>query len=827
MSIVTKTALANFKQNRSRNILIGVAITLTAMLLTIVPTVIFGMVDVQFEAVDRVYPTFHAMLRDVDEKNAESMLEDEGLTKVGLREDAAYMTTGSPKVSIAMVCVDENTAAFNKMKLKEGKMPRTADEIVVSAGLLKAMGLEGGIGDRITIPFQAVEEGGLGFTQEKDFIISGMTKNSKEAKEKGLYSSLVSKEFTDEIIPEGEHRYRVYFRIADSERMTTDAIEEIIKGVGETYSVNKDNVVNNTEYLFANYVDPAMYSGMVILMIIIILAGVLTIYSIYYVSMMNKVQEYGKLKAIGATKRQLRQLVFREGLAVAVIAIPIGLVIGSLSGLFVIKKTVGVTDAANNVLAKEIRSILEAGEISFIKPWILLVAAAAALAAVGISLVRPMQIAAKISTIEAIRFQNTDKKRKKKERKGYDEMNIRKLTASNLGRNKRRTVITICTLGVTGILFIVIATILSCMNPEIMTREDIRSDILVSIDSSSGDKMHPEWERRNIQKNNPLTKELREQIAAIDGVKEIETSTAASAALPEFEEKDGTPLSVGFNGLSEKALKELDKYLKAGSLDDKKLADGTGIILNKVFLIGQSEKGWKIGDKLELEIYDGDETITKEFEIVALTEAPFSLAGDLNIPASVMYEMCENDVTEDLNIYTESGKAESVADTIKGYIDGQETLGMMTWQERLKTSKAQIGYMEFACYALLFVFGLISILNLVNTMINSVYVRRRELGVLQAIGLSGKQTIRMLQLEGLFYTAGTLLLSIGIGSMAGYGCFQWAKAESIMNIKIYHYPVVPALILAVVILLVQILITYLVNNNFKKQSLIDRVRFSE
>ena len=47
------------------------------------------------------------------------------------------------------------------------------------------------------------------------------------------------------------------------------------------------------------------------------------------------------------------------------------------------------------------------------------------------------------------------------------------------------------------------------------------------------------------------------------------------------------------------------------------------------------------------------------------------------------------------------------------------------------------------------------------------------------------------------------------------------------SIKYYEYPVVPAIVLTVVVLLVQRLITYLVNSNFKKQSLIDRVRFAE
>ena len=38
------------------------------------------------------------------------------------------------------------------------------------------------------------------------------------------------------------------------------------------------------------------------IMLIIVAAGIITIYSIYYVSMGDRVQEYGKIKAIGATK---------------------------------------------------------------------------------------------------------------------------------------------------------------------------------------------------------------------------------------------------------------------------------------------------------------------------------------------------------------------------------------------------------------------------------------------------------------------------------------------------------------------------------------------
>ena len=57
MKTVTKTALANIRLNRSKNILIGIAISLTTLLLFLIPSIGFGMMDIQYEAINRIYPT--------------------------------------------------------------------------------------------------------------------------------------------------------------------------------------------------------------------------------------------------------------------------------------------------------------------------------------------------------------------------------------------------------------------------------------------------------------------------------------------------------------------------------------------------------------------------------------------------------------------------------------------------------------------------------------------------------------------------------------------------------------------------------------------------
>ena len=116
-------------------------------------------------------------------------------------------------------------------------------------------------------------------------------------------------------------------------------------------------------------------------------------------------------------------------------------------------------------------------------------------------------------------------------------------------------------------------------------------------------------------------------------------------------------------------------------------------------------------------------------------------------------------------------------------------------------------------------------MNMINTLINSVHVRKKEIGMLQAVGMSDSQLQKMLQLEGIFYTAGTLLVAVGGGSAAGYPVFLWAKDNGMFNIRNYHYPLEATVIMILVLGLVQVIMTFAIGKSIKKDSLIDRIRF--
>ena len=64
--------------------------------------------------------------------------------------------------------------------------------------------------------------------------------------------------------------------------------------------------------------------------------------------------------------------------------------------------------------------------------------------------------------------------------------------------------------------------------------------------------------------------------------------------------------------------------------------------------------------------------------------------------------------------------------------------------------------------ALSFIVGLVGVLNFFNAILTGITARRRELAVLQSIGMTARQLRTMLALEGLFYTVGAALLALAL-----------------------------------------------------------------
>lgn len=820
MKMTTRVAYCNMRHYKSKNILIGIAIILTTLLLFVIPSIGKDMVEVNFAVINKIYPTWHALYRNVDESTVMKLAAHHDVKTYGLRSDAGYMNLEDATVS--MMYMDRTGMELYKVKLKEGQLPQKENDIVVSKGILEALGQNGKIGDTITVPYQILKDDGLDYTKEKDFRICGFLADNESSKEQKQYTSLVSEAFLKTEIPVEQVKYRFLLQVNGQKGNTTADYTETIQNIARQFGISEDDMNINKEYLAANYVDPATIPVIVGIMLIVVLAGIITIYSVYYVSMNQRVREFGKLKAIGATKRQLRQIVLREGMGVALFAIPIGLLIGTVAVKVVLLQFVEHAKDSN-VLITEAYKVVAKGEVQLYYWWIYLLAIAVTLCTVYLSLMKPMRMAAKVSEIEAMRYQGGSK-RQKSSRKGYQFLNIGRLTKRNLAENKKKSTITIVSMAVTGIFVMMVATVLSCANPMESAKSSIVGQYEISPIVESGNKEHPEYEWAEVQKNNPLNEGLKQQIEELDGVERVDVFTALKVSGGPFEEKIGTEF---INGVPEEYAEELKKGITEGNVTYEELKSGDKVILDRALLHWYPDI--KVGDKLKLNIHDGDNTFQKEIEVAAIGEYGTGLTNYncLIMAKEGAEKLTINNSSSYFQVIADKDYDEALEASLQAIVDGSGRLQMRTWKNEYDTWENAIQMTRGACYAFIIILAAISIMNLINTMINSVHVRKKELGMMQAIGMSDRQLMKMLQLEGIFYTVGTLIISIGVGSLAGYPLFLYAKRTGMFDISTYHYPVTAAIIIILTLFVIQMLLAIFIAKSVRKDSLIERIRFSE
>ncbi len=820
MKMTTRVAYCNMRHYKSKNILIGIAIILTTLLLFVIPSIGKDMVEVNFAVINKIYPTWHALYRNVDESTVMKLAAHHDVKTYGLRSDAGYMNLEDATVS--MMYMDRTGMELYKVKLKEGQLPQKENDIVVSKGILEALGQNGKIGDTITVPYQILKDDGLDYTKEKDFRICGFLADNESSKEQKQYTSLVSEAFLKAEIPVEQVKYRFLLQVNGQKGNTTADYTETIQNIARQFGISEDDMNINKEYLAANYVDPATIPVIVGIMLIVVLAGIITIYSVYYVSMNQRVREFGKLKAIGATKRQLRQIVLREGMGVALFAIPIGLLIGTVAVKVVLLQFVEHAKDSN-VLITEAYKVVAKGEVQLYYWWIYLLAIAVTLCTVYLSLMKPMRMAAKVSEIEAMRYQGGSK-RQKSSRKGYQFLNIGRLTKRNLAENKKKSTITIVSMAVTGIFVMMVATVLSCSNPMESAKSSIVGQYEISPIVESGNKEHPEYEWAEVQKNNPLNEGLKQQIEELDGVERVDVFTALKVSGGPFEEKIGTEF---INGVPEEYAEELKKGITEGNVTYEELKSGDKVILDRALLHWYPDI--KVGDKLKLNIHDGDNTFQKEIEVAAIGEYGSGLTNYncLIMAKEGAEKLTINNSSSYFQVIADKDYDEALEASLQAIVDGSGRLQMRTWKNEYDTWENAIQMTRGACYAFIIILAAISIMNLINTMINSVHVRKKELGMMQAIGMSDRQLMKMLQLEGIFYTVGTLIISIGVGSLAGYPLFLYAKRTGMFDISTYHYPVTAAIIIILTLFVIQMLLAIFIAKSVRKDSLIERIRFSE
>ena len=794
MKTLTNLVKGNLKSSKAKSVLICITIMLTTTLLTSVGIICNNWLKTNKAATIEYSGSFEGIYKRVNKDKLDIIKNNASIDQYGIYK--AIGTSQYEDSNLGLIYADNTIKNMANIKFEDGTMPEKENEIAIESGYLNLLNNGAKIGDKIKLSYESLSTGEI---KEKEFILSGILQTSDISKAQKSYSAIISKSyFVSEEVDENT-KYNVYINIVKPKKLTADEVKESILSIAKNMGIEEYDVRINTDYINASNPDPQVIAGGIVVALIIILSSMLVIYSIFYVSVINKVHEYGKLRAVGATKRQIRKIILREGFILSCISIPLGIAIGYLIGQVVILKALK----------------MDRYGVGGMNIFIAIGVAVITVISVLLSLLKPMKMACNISPVEAMRYDGNDSKQKK--RKGYEEINLKKITFANLSRNKKRTVITLLSLSLSGILFIVASTIMNCMNPENMAKDHSLGDITVYLDNY-------DWNEDgsnnlyDIQANNPLGKEMCERLENIPGVKKINMEKSAWASI---DIGAGEKNLEDIQGFDKEFYDELSEHLVEGEINKEALESGEGLVYTHPSYA--KEIGIKVGSTQVITIYDGKDSYKKEFTVLALVDIG---GASIRIPESVMDSLIKTDTTIRVGLEIKKDMLKSVEEEIKNITDNDEYLSYGTLEDSIETYKKSMAITSVLIYSLVIIIGVIGLMNLINTMITSIITRKRELGILQAIGLSDKQLVKMLQIEGLFYTVGTLLIILTLGNILGYIAVIIFRNTG-ASYAIYDYPLTQTIIMIVAITLVQILITYMVTNNFKKDSLVDRIRYSE
>ena len=807
MKTISRIAYSNDKRNRTRSILIMVAICLTTMLLVIISTVGNGVIHLQKSQAASSYGSNYGLFIAADGTQLKEVERRAEISDIGI-----MCTEGILKGNEngGFVCMDKTARKmlpYNKeYELKEGKYPEKMQEIAAGRAFFRAMGYDDvKIGDTVTLDYRA---GMYSEYKPEEFVVSGILYDRDEYTIEASYVVFGSQDFYNERVAEGDRQYNVYFTLSDSANVSMNNVAPVIKEIADSCGIDQKNVIINDLYL--QWVLQPSYEMIMVcgtLILGIVLFSVVVIYNIFQVGIAQKVQEYGKIKALGATRKQMKQLIFREGILLAVPSIPLGL----LFGFLIAKVSFNWLVEQGNLVSSGIKN----HQVPLFSLTIMLICIFVSFLTVVLALRKPMKIVSRISPIEATRYLDGSKTQKQGRRKGRKDVTVFSMAMANVTGNPKRTIATILTMGLSCVLFVIISNYVGNIDTEHEARIAINhGQFELQLDYSQNyDEAYPENNLDTILTDNPLNDSLIEEIKSIPGVTDVMTREIVSVNL------NGTRFPAAV--VSKKDFDFMRQDGDIGSMDYDQAVKNGDIFFG--WSAWMEQDGYAPGESIAFDFENGSETYTYQGKIAG---SFVSADTYLVIPKGVYRSMNPRGTAYGyLWVDCDKKDVASVEQSLNTLISNTSHIKMDTYHAQLQSAEYASRMMKLGCYLFMAIVGLIGFMNLANTMIINITTKKQEYGVLQAVGMTNKQLNLCLQIQGLIFTVGTICVALAAGLPLGYALFSYAKHNGIFGMNVYHVPLIPILVMILLVGILQIVLSCVLSSNLKKETLVERIRY--
>lgn len=487
MNIFHRFTLASLKKNRVRTLVTIIGIMLSMALLTaVIEGANSGMQYLVRAETERV-GAFHGYWREVEADKVSELARAEDVKKT-----AAFYRVGHAQVTedtsrfvkyLQIEALGEGVTDLLSVRLTAGRMPENEREIILPDRYVEQVARVR-VGDTLTLSVGQRTLNGEPIAAHKEYEENEELTDCREL----TYTVVGIFEKLDTVIDNGYSPS--YIALTAGETAGPATVFFTLKHPARFYSVMKDNLNAGIGYDWAAHSALLAYSGsfrngvltqlmyglVTVLVVLIAFGSISLIYNSFSISVSERTRQFGILKSVGATKKQIRGTVLYEALVLCGIAIPLGAGVGCAG--------IGITLYCLRDSFHLIFSDTSDVKMKLVVSWVGL--GMAALLCLSIALISawiPARRALSVSPIQAIR-QSTDIKISRREVKtsrltqklfGFEGM----MASKNFKRNRKRYRSTVVSLFLGVTLFISAAAFCNYLKASVssITSKDSGADI--------------------------------------------------------------------------------------------------------------------------------------------------------------------------------------------------------------------------------------------------------------------------------------------------------------------------------------------------------------
>lgn len=521
MNIFKQFTKRSLKENKTRTLVTIIGIILSVAMFTATIEAFVTVQDYLINYAEMYNGKYHVGFYDVEYDDISIISEDERVEKYTFVQEIGYAEIGSSneyKPYLYIAGIPSDFTDIMPIHLTEGRLPQNSNEIVVSDHLYTNGSVQLKLGQEITLEVGQRQWSELVNISDEEYKkLDGdswakltqeypLLKNEgEEAREQ--IANTTKKTYTvvgfcvrpeqTTIEPISAPGYTAY-TINEKGNINLTSVYTIISEPSDYSKFNLDMVKKLEVNSCINY-DLLMYSfnsfdsafpflviGLLSLLIgLIVFGSVSLIYNSFSISVSERTKQFGILKSIGATKKQIRKSVLYEASVLCSIGIPIGLISGCLG--------IGVTFYfLSDSIATFLAELTDLKMRFVFSPVAIIAASVIGFVTVIISAYIPAKKAIKINPIESVRQSNEIKVNRRSVKVsplteklfGFEAT----LSSKNFKRNKKKYRATVFSLFVSVVLFIS-ASSLSTYFTDIVAAEsqDMNYDVAVNFFNYNND----------------------------------------------------------------------------------------------------------------------------------------------------------------------------------------------------------------------------------------------------------------------------------------------------------------------------------------------------